>query len=238
MSAWKIINESASIVLVGSFNPKIFHPEWFIRKGIVEEWDYSSDDVVNVADMSRAVFSNESALTVLLNQFSLRSQLSSNYLALKDLVTSTFSCLRETPILKMGMNYTAVIKIDDSESWERLGCNLAPHHLWKKAISYWDELESSKQKKLGLWDVTMNIPRPDELDGFIRARIRVSGNPADHKIEFSVNNHVEFVESDDPLAITMVKTLENKWEASLSLAIDLINKTMELQLEKNNVCND
>jgi len=70
MSAWKIINESASIVLVGSFNPKIFHPEWFIRKGIVEEWDYSSDDVVNVADMSRAVFSNESALTVLLNQFS------------------------------------------------------------------------------------------------------------------------------------------------------------------------
>ena len=41
MSNWEIISEEASIVLVGNMNPKIFHPEWFIRKGIVEEWDYN-----------------------------------------------------------------------------------------------------------------------------------------------------------------------------------------------------
>jgi hypothetical protein len=30
MSAWVKIGEEASIVLVGNFNPAIFHPEWFI----------------------------------------------------------------------------------------------------------------------------------------------------------------------------------------------------------------
>ena len=53
MSNWEIISEEASIVLVGNMNPKIFHPEWFIGKGIVEEWDYSQDEFISLPDMSQ-----------------------------------------------------------------------------------------------------------------------------------------------------------------------------------------
>jgi len=31
--------EGLDVVLVGSFNPAIFHPEWFFRQGIVAEQD-------------------------------------------------------------------------------------------------------------------------------------------------------------------------------------------------------
>jgi len=232
MSTWNILNEEASIVLVGNFNPKIFHPEWFIRKDIVEEWDYSQDEIVNVSDMSRITFSNERNLTVLLNQFSMRSQLSSDHLALKDLVTNTFSFLRETPILQMGMNYTSVIKITDIENWKQFGRNLAPLDPWKAAVDYLGELEPDKQVSLGLWDMTMNIPRPDDFIGYIRPKIQSMSNTAEQTLTFSVNNHIEFSKSDEPSAITMVKTLENNWEGSLSSAKDLINKIMESQLEK------
>jgi hypothetical protein len=98
MSAWEIISEDASIVLVGNLNPKIFHPEWFIRKGIVEEWDYSNDEVVNLSDMSQMTLPGNRRVSVLLNKISLGSSLASEYLALKDFVTSTFSVLGETPI--------------------------------------------------------------------------------------------------------------------------------------------
>lgn len=232
MSDWEIINEEASIVLVGSFNPKIFHPEWFIRKGIVEEWDYSEDEIVNLSDMSKVTFSSERNLTVLLNQFSLRSLLSSDHIALKDFVANTFSFLRETPVIQMGMNYTSIIKIPDLENWKQFGRELAPLGPWQTAVDYLGELDQDRQESLGLWDLTMNLPRPDDFIGYIRPRIKSIGNAADRTLTFSINNHIEFAESDEPSAITMVKALEDNWEDSLSLAGDLIRKIMWSQLEK------
>ena len=40
-------------------NPKIFHPEWFIRKRIVEEWDYSQDQIISLPDMTQMELPND-----------------------------------------------------------------------------------------------------------------------------------------------------------------------------------
>jgi len=226
MSAWEIISEEASIVLVGNFNPKIFHPEWFIRKGIVEEWDYSKDDVVNVPDLAQFTLSSNRKVTVLLNKFSLRSSLASDHLALKDFVTSTFSFLRETPIQQMGMNYTSVIKIEDKDKWRQFGSELAPKKHWEQAADFIKDLDEEKQEVFGLWEMTMHLPRPDELPGHIRPKIAVNSTP-EHKLSFSINNHVEI---DQSAAMTMVKILEDTWEKSLGLANDLTSKIMDSQL--------
>ena len=84
MGNWEIISEEASIVLVGNIKPKIFHPEWFIRKGIVEEWDYSKDEFVSLPDMSQMVLPNDRMIISLLNQFSIRSSRASEYFSLKE----------------------------------------------------------------------------------------------------------------------------------------------------------
>lgn len=227
MSAWETLKEEASIVLVGNFNPKIFHPEWFIRKEIIEEWDYSKEELVSLQDMSQISLPSSRILTVLLNQFNLRSSLASDHLALKDLVTSTFTILRETPILQMGMNFTSVIKIKNKEDWLRFGSNLAPKQYWENAIDYIKDLDVKEREKLGLWEMTMNLPRNDDKRGYIRPKISAISQSA-HDISFSINNHVEIEPSN---ALTMVQILEEQWDNSLSFANKLTSNIMTAELK-------
>jgi len=227
MNAWELISEEASIVLVGNLNPKIFHPEWFIRKDIVPEWDYSKDEVINLSDMSQMTFPGDSKITVLLNQFSLRSSLASNHLALKDIVTSTFSALRETPITQMGMNYVSVVKIPDKEQWMKFGTELAPHKYWEDAVDFFSDLDSEKKKDLGLWELTMRLPRPDDMYGYIHPKI-AAVSLQDQTLSFSVNNHIEIEDGD---AMNMVKILEDNWEKSMDFAKNLTNNILMSQLE-------
>ena len=125
MNDWKIVSEEASIVLVGNINPRIFHPEWFIRKNIVGEWDYSDEKVINLPDVAELVIPNDKKVSVFPNKFSIRSSLATEYLPLKDLVTNVFVLLEETPIIQMGMNFAMVIKINSEEKWKQLGSQLA-----------------------------------------------------------------------------------------------------------------
>jgi hypothetical protein len=226
MSNWEIISEEASIVLVGNMNPKIFQPEWFIRKGIVEEWDYSQDEFISLPDMSQMELPNDRKLTALFNQFSIRSSRASEYFSLKDLVMSTFTLLSETPILQMGMNYTSAIKIVNQDKWRQFGSQLAPQNYWKNAANFINSLEEDKQKELGLWELTMNLPRPDNLKGFIRPKIAVLQTDANTLI-FSINNHVEIEGSS---AATMTKILGENWDKSLFLAKEITLNIMESQL--------
>jgi len=226
MSAWETVSEEASIVLVGNFNPKIFHPEWFIRKEIIEDWDYSNDKIINLPDLTQLELPSSRKITVLLNQFTLRSSLASDHLALKDMVTSTFSILGETPTAQMGMNYTSVIKLSNKSNWMKFSRDLAPHKYWEQAVNYFDQIEQEKQDQLGLWDMTMNLPRPDDIPGHIRAKITVT-SASDHSLTFSINNHIEI---DESAANTMVRILDEEWEKSLDLSKTLISNIMKSQL--------
>lgn len=227
MSAWEIIAEEASIVLVGNFNPAIFHPEWFIRKGIVEDWDYKKEEMVVLPDMSQFTLPGGRTVTVLLNQFTIRSSLASEYVPLKDFVTSTFSLLRETPIRQMGMNYTAQIRIPDTAKWLKFGSELAPKVHWEKAAEYIKDLDPKEQERLGLWELTMELPRPDIILGYIRPKISAISSH-DRTLAFSVNNHVEIEKNS---AITMVEILAEHWDESFALATNLVETMMNSQLE-------
>ncbi|MCD2450273.1 hypothetical protein GO003_007735 [Methylicorpusculum oleiharenae] len=229
MSDWEIIREEASIVLIGSMNPKIFHPEWFIRKEIVEEWDYSQDEIISLPDLAQIELPNERKLTVLLNKFSILTPLATEYQSIKDLVTHTFSLLSETPINQIGMNFNSVIKIPDQEKWTQLGRNLAPADCWKQAAAFVGDIDESKQKEFGLWDLTMNFPRPDDLEGYIRPKINVFPQAGLYTLQFSINNHVEVKDSN---ANSMIKVLESNWDQSLFFAKNLTKNVMESQLNQ------
>lgn len=171
MNSWEVISEEASIVLVGNFNPKIFHPEWFIRKEIVAEWDYSNDHIISLPDMSEMELPNELKISAFLNKFQIITSLATEYFSLKDIVVNTFSLLSETPITQIGINLTTIIRIPDIKKWRQFGSNLAPQTFWKDAAKYIESLEENKETELGLWELTMNLPRPDSLVGWIRPTI-------------------------------------------------------------------
>ena len=169
---------------------------------------------------------NDRMITTLLNQFSIRSSRASEHFSLKDLVMSTFTLLSETPILQMGMNYTSVIKIANQDKWRQFGTQLAPQNYWKNAANFINSLDEDKQKELGLWELIMNLPRPDELKGFVRPKIAVQ-EVGEKTLTFSINNHVEIEDSN---AAIMTNILGENWDKSLSLAKEITLNIMESQL--------
>jgi hypothetical protein len=229
MNYWEVISEEASIVLVGNMNPKIFHPEWFIRKDIVEEWDYSKDELISLPDMAQMELPNERKITVFLNKFLVGSSLASEHFSIKDLVIHTFTLLSETPISQMGMNFTSIIKIANENKWMQFGSELAPQQCWKQAANFINSLDENKQKELGLCELIMDLPRPDGLNGFIRPKIAVLPQAGLYTLEFSVNNHIEIKDCN---ALTMTKILEANWDKSLNMAQEITSNIMKSQLSE------
>jgi hypothetical protein len=234
MRPWEKIGEEASIVLVGNFNPSIFHPEWFIRHEIVPAWDYPNNshsedaDLAILPDLAHVEFQDHRSLHVMLNKLTMRCSRASEYLTTKDIVTRTFGILRETPIAQMGMNHQSVIQLNNEESWLKFGEVMAPKKPWLDAALYVSELSEDKSKMLGLIEMTMQLPRPDKLIGYIRPTIKVL-DPRTYKLLISINNHVEIEEKQ---AIKMIDYLDNYWEWSINFADKFIDMTLASQLNK------
>ncbi|MBN1379822.1 MAG: hypothetical protein JXA04_11375 [Gammaproteobacteria bacterium] len=233
MRAWEKIGEDANIVLVGNFNPSIFHPEWFIKRGIVPDWNYSGHRsgtneaaVAVLPDLAQIDFQDQKFLQVMLNKFTLRCSHASEFLSLKDIVSTAFSILKETPISQMGMNYQAVIRIADNDLWLKFGEVMAPKEPWLVAAPYINELDDGNKKRLGLWNLTMQMPRPDDLSGYIRPTVKVENSNA-RTLSISVNNHVEIA---DKSTATVIDYLERYWEQSLNLANEIVRNTLIDQL--------
>jgi hypothetical protein len=225
MKHWEALSDEASIVVLGNFNPKIFHPEWFIRKELVDDWNYEEDDnIVVLSDMAQFSFPDQLALVVLSNKYQLKSSLASNYSSLSDLASSTFDILAETPAASMGMNYHSTIEIPHYDDWKAFGEHLAPPQAWITAAGFIGDLDHEKQQELGLWDMTMNLPRKDDLTGFIRARICVDSTTRARRIRFSTNNHVELSEAG---AKDIPSILTNHWDESLRIAKHLETNLMD-----------
>ncbi len=225
-------------MLVGNFNPSIFHPEWFIRHEIVPAWDYPKqsqrgDEVATVAtlpDLAQVEFQDQRKLLVMLNKFTLRSALASEHLTIKDIVTSTFNILQETPILQMGMNYQAVIQLQSKDLWRKFGEQMAPKSPWRAVVTYINDLDEEKQSVLGLWEMTMQMPRWDDLKGYIRPTIKVA-DISEYKLAISINNHVVI---EDKSALTMIHHLNSNWERALDFGETFVNDTLTKQLGMEN----
>ncbi|ORU93413.1 MAG: hypothetical protein A6F72_06780 [Cycloclasticus sp. symbiont of Poecilosclerida sp. N] len=210
---YNTISKHVDIVLLGSFNPAIFHPEWFIKNNIIAEWEYTQKDILFVPDVTRVSLPSERYLAVLPDQFSIRATMPSDFLGLRDIVTSTFTLLKETPINQMGLNYTAVFKLS-KDDWVTFGKKLVPTEVWTNSAKYFSELDDKKKEQAGLLALTMHLPRPDELNGFILSRLRVKSFE-NYEIIFEINNHIEIENKD---VSQMLKILESSWEKSLLFA--------------------
>lgn len=228
MKKWEVVEDKASIVLLGSFNPRIFHPEWLINRQVVDSWNYDDETTICVPDFAQIHLPDSRTLNVYINRFILESTLASNNLALADLVTNIFVRLPETPLKKLGMNYLATIRLRDQQSWMNFGKNFAPISPWKEACLYLQsELTDNQEKEIGLWSITMHFPRPDKLNGFLRPKIEVASSE-DRTLAFSINNHVELDQMETPEAM---KILSEHWKNSLPIAEQLIENMMNNQLQ-------
>ncbi len=209
MSKPKIIGQEASIVLVGNFNPTIFHPDWFLRYDIIPEVDREGADIEIIHPEIAKFNFPWVGIEVLQKRFVARTQDPSHFSPLRDLVVSTFSILEHSPVSQLGMNLTINYTVADEKTWHKIGDSLAPKTIWKKSLP----------ERVGLLLLRVQSPRTDTLPGNIKVTVE---SREEFGITININSHVELDES-----INVIDILSDRWEATMEQATDIANTTID-----------
>lgn len=126
--------EGQSIVLVGSFNPAIFHPSWLGANKLVRATEAESaakpPNLKVVSSEFSALQVGAFSLQVTTEQFVASTADLSHSDALRDLVFGIFSILEHTPAHLMGLNRQTHFRIENETRWHEIGHRLVPKDRW------------------------------------------------------------------------------------------------------------
>jgi hypothetical protein len=201
--------EGLDVVLVGSFNPAIFHPEWFFRQGIVSEQDAKEAKIHDVSGEITVIQMCGIRLTCVGDQFSIATSNISHAERMQDIIRQTFNLLLHTPIIACGINPNVHYVVGNDAYWHKIGHTLAPKEL------VWNDL----LEKPGMQSLTIKAARGGNFPGEINATVEPS---AKHRpgIFAKVNYHYgipsEAVHSGS--AELALKFIESEWKTACAMA--------------------
>lgn len=209
---------SASIVLVGAFNPAIFQPAWFERHGLLPSTETQGASIEMISNDVALLTMSWVRLEVVNNRFIAKTHDESRFGMLRDLVVGTFRLLEHTPVKQMGMNWEHQYRVASEDAWHKVGHSLSPKAPWTQYLT-----------KPGMVSLTINAHRDDDREGMINVTVKpVLKKPMDDwRIDVSFNDHVEL--NEDQGALDACKMLETGWESSqnraAALSYGLISET-------------
>jgi hypothetical protein len=207
-----------SIVLVGSFNPAIFHPTWFAREKLIQREEAERADLKIVSPQVSVFSIGWLGLEVTLDRFAARTKQIQHVEPLRDLVLGTFGLLRHTPVDHLGINRQAHYRSASEEEWHELGHRLAPKEPWAGLL-----------EKPGMRQLSMQGQRPDEY----RGRITVIAAPSfalkpGFGVYFEVNDHYDNdVDERGRECDRMREILGAVWQTSLERASRITQTLMK-----------
>lgn len=197
--------EAASAVLVGNFNPAIFHPGWFERQGLLSR--------------AQAEGANVAAVLPELAQFSLEHdrihvQVLPNRLTvtgtpdlqeeLHVLVVETFKILEHTPLNMLGINYNMHFRMPSDDAWHTVGHRLAPKEIWEELLD-----------TPGTRSVTIQGKRPGSRAKHVRVTVEPSVQVLPG-VYFAVNEHFDRDEKE-PSSV-LLDALREEWQPAIEHA--------------------
>lgn len=196
--------ESASIVFLGSFNPKIFHPVWFASENMVSKQEAESAEISVIHPELSSFSMSKIQYEVTRNRFVIQTTYTPSFAVMKDLVLGTFGLLQYTPVHSMGLNHEFHFLLDSEETWHRLGHKVAPKEVWT------DILEKPGTRKL-----IMEGVRTDQRKGYVRIEIApsIQVHPG---VFIAVNDHFQVAEPESNAGCQdMLGVLNKEWDLFL-----------------------
>ena len=208
----KKLTDEASVVLLGDFNPVIFHPEWYLRHGLIEEEEGREAKVEVVMNDVAIVRLKWAVVEVMRERYTARSNDESHFDPLRDLVIGTFNLLEHTPIKQIGINRHIRFEVENADVWHHIGHVLAPKKHWRTHL-----------REPGLMQITIRGKCGEPEDH----QVNVTLKPISHEpptIQLEINNHYILGQTKFDNANAL---LQARWEIDLSssakLAEDLTN---------------
>ena len=212
----QIALEGVSIVFIGSFNPAIFHPSWYVAEGLWSKTDLENAEVgVITADIC-SFHTEQYALHAINNRFMISTTQAPLYDSLRDLAVGTFRILKHTPLAKLGLNREVHYRLDSEEAWHAIGHKLAPKEHWQPIL-----------RKPGMRALTIEGMRTDHLDGAVHVRVEPS-NRIENGLFVEVNDHFEVEDTLARSANAILNIAEEQWTESLRRSDEIIRHIGEL----------
>jgi hypothetical protein len=165
------------VVLIGTFNPAIFNPDWLANQGVITPAQFA------VGDLTFEVNTSSFALHVLAEPF----------VRAADIVADLFKDkLAHTPITALGINYVAHFRVENWKQQTALGRALTPLEPWGTWAGEFqgDSIESVG----GLVSLTMQMSTPKDREaGNVKVTVQPSNRvvPAGSGVFVQVNDHYE-----------------------------------------------
>lgn len=208
--------DQTSLVLVGSFNPRIFQPSWFVRHGLLAE---SEEEAANVQVISNDVTVFETDwfhLEVFNDRLHLGSMATPVPEAMRDLLAGTLKLLRHTPVERVGMNTHTHYQLSSEEDWHAFGHRLAPK------TDLWEPIMRSP----GTRTVSIQSSRSDEkYEGYVTVKVEPS-----YKVPFGI-----FIEVNDDYRMSgpedtdwVVEILSERWDESRARSAQVQDHLVQL----------
>jgi hypothetical protein len=210
--------EGVGIVLVGSFNPKIFQPAWFAAENLIREEEAQAANIQLIHPQVARFSLDWLQFQVTAEQFSATTTQSSFYEPLRDLVLGTFRLLRHTPVRMMGLNRDSHFRMPTEEAWHAFGHRLTPKEPWAGVL-----------KEPGMRSLTMEGLRPDNLPGYIRVRVEPSANVRPG-VFININDHYVVREAEASRGCDeIIDILGREWKRSLDRSAEIVSLLLEPQ---------
>lgn len=204
-------SETVTIVVVGNFNPAIFHPAWLAKNNLIREEEAQSADVALVSGEATIFDADWLKLQVTQERFIASTRDPSKYRPLRDLVLSVFKLLEHTPVTAVGLNTDAHYKLDTLEEWHSFGHFYVPKSTWSSL------LENAGMKML-------IVEGTRQGSGASKVEIQVQPSPSvKFGVFFHLHQHYELANQAEKYgnksAMTLLlTTIDNEWDDFLLFA--------------------
>lgn len=152
--------EEMTVVLIGDFNPKIFHPMWFAHHEILREAE-AQDARIELVHNDVSSFTTEwLTVQVLRDRFTAAIKAEVYRPHLGDLVRNAFTLLEHSPVRQMGLNVSFRVHFKTTEDWHSFGHFILPKSPWNEVLATPGLRTVCAQgtrndKRLGLVNVTL-----------------------------------------------------------------------------------
>lgn len=198
------------IVLIGSFNPRIFQPEWFARQQLLPQTETDKAEIKVIVPQFSHFETDRFIIQVTEDKFLAATKPNTNQAPLKDLVLGTFFILEHTPVTAMGLNCAMHFKMNSHESWHQIGDRLAPKEGWKGVLA----------GRPGMRSLTISTYLDEPKGAQVVVKVEPSLQVAPG-VYFETNEHFQGAEKDSLAGL--MDTLERRWEESQIYASRIAN---------------
>lgn len=169
-----------SIVLIGDFNPMIFHPAWLAHQELIRV-NEANDAVVNVIHTDVSQFQLDwVAFQILRDRFTATIKADAYKAHLGDIVQGIFTILGHTPVKQLGINVTVKAQFKSTVDWHSFGHYLTPKSPWINVL-----------EAPGMRSVNIQGKRIDEKPGFTIFSIEPDLITAENFANIKVNDHYD-----------------------------------------------